>query len=123
MKVAVASDDGMMISPHFGRTRGFIIYEIDQNEVKSEEFRQNTFTGHARGLEHAGHHVDRHGPILEALSDCAVVISHGMGRRLYDDLSTAGIQAFITNERDAQGAVEAFLRGQLDNNPERGCVH
>ena len=123
MKVAVASDDGMMISQHFGKTRGFVIYEIENDEVKSEEFRQNTFTGHARGLEHAGHHVDRHGPVLAALADCAVVISHGMGRRLYDDLSAAGIQAIITDKTDAQGAIEAYRYGQLEDHPERGCLH
>lgn len=123
MKIAVASDDGMMISQHFGKTHGFAIYEIENNKVQSEEFRPNTFTGHARGLEHAGHHIDRHGPVLAALADCVVVISHGMGRRLYNDLSAAGIQAIITDKIDVQGAMEAYLNGQLEDHPERGCHH
>ena len=123
MKVAVASDDGKTISAHFGRTRGFVIYDVDNGEVKMHEFRPNTFTGHARGLEHAGHDIDRHGPVLAALADCAVVISHGMGRRLYNDLRTVGIESFITDEIDVQTAVEAYSRGELVDRPERGCQH
>lgn len=123
MKIAVASDDGQAISAHFGRTRGFVIYDVDGKNVKDHEYRPNTFTGHARGLEHAGHDIDRHGPILSALADCAVVISHGMGRRMYDDLRTAGIESFITDETDVSAAVEAYSKGELVDRPERGCKH
>jgi predicted Fe-Mo cluster-binding NifX family protein len=123
VKIAVASDDGKTIAPHFGRTLGFVIYDTDGKAIKVNKYKPNTFTGHALGLEHAGHHHDRHSPILTALADCAVVISHGMGRRLYDDLSAAGIQAIITDQTDARGAVEAYLNGQLEDHPERGCAH
>lgn len=123
MKIAVASDDGQAISAHFGRTRGFIIYDVDGKNVKAREYRPNTFTGHVRGLEHAGHEVDRHGPVLSALADCAMVISHGMGKRMYDDLRNAGIQSLITDETDIKAAVEAYLRGELLDHPERGCRH
>ncbi len=123
MKIAIASDDGKIISAHFGRTQGFVIYDVDNGEVKMHEFRPNTFTGHARGLEHAGHDIDRHGPVLAALADCAVVISHGMGRRLYDDLRNAGIQSLITDETDVQAAMAAYLSGELRDHPERSCRH
>lgn len=123
MKIAVASDDGQTIPAHFGRTRGFVVYEVENKEVKEQEFRPNTFTGHARGLEHAGQHIERHGPVLAALADCAVVISHGMGRRMYDDLRGVGIESFITDEIEARAAVEAYLSGELVDRPERGCRH
>ena len=123
MKIAVASDDGQTISAHFGRTRGFLIYEIDGQEITNRIFRENDFTGHARGLSGVSHHVDRHGPILEALGDCAVVISHGMGRRIYDDLSTAGIETFIVNETDADEAVKLYLSHSLTDNPDQSCEH
>ncbi len=123
MKIAIASDDGKIISAHFGRTRGFVIYNVDGKHVKDHGYRPNTFTGHARGLESAGHEVDRHGPVLSALADCAVVISHGMGRRLYDDLRNAGIQSLITDETDVQAAMAAYLSGELRDHPERSCRH
>ena len=36
MKLAIASDDGKIISSHFGRTRGFVIFEIEGKEMKKQ---------------------------------------------------------------------------------------
>ena len=123
MKIAIASDDEKDIAQHFGRTRGFVVVELDGGAERARVYRPNTFTGHARGLEAAGHEVDRHGPILRALADCQVVISRGMGRRLYDDLRQAGVQVYITDETDATRAVELYVRGGLVDRPELGCNH
>lgn len=123
MRVAVASDDGKTIASHFGRTRGFLIYDIEGGEIRNREYIENTFTGHARGLSDAGHGVDRHGPILEALKGCEAVISHGMGRRIYDDLRNAGISAYVVNETDADVALSLYLRNALTDHPEKGCDH
>ncbi len=50
MKIAVASDDGKIISSHFGRTRGFVIFEIENGEIKDKKYILNAFTGHASAL-------------------------------------------------------------------------
>lgn len=123
LKIAIASDDEQTIASHFGRTRGFKIFEIEGEEIKRQEYRLNTFTGHARGLEGAAHEIDRHGPILTAIQDCSVVISHGMGRRIYEDLKAFNIRVFITEETDVQAALELFLKGKLVDRPELGCCH
>jgi predicted Fe-Mo cluster-binding NifX family protein len=117
MKIAVASNDGKKISAHFGRTKGFVIFEIENGEIKSREYRLNTFTGHARGFSHDDpeHHKYTHPAIIEALKDCKVVISHGMGRRLYDDLTSAGIDVYVTDETDVDKAIELYLKGELTN--------
>ena len=123
MKIAVVSDDRKTIASHFGRTRGFEIFGIEDGKIGDREYRPNTFTGHARGFEGADHAVDRHGPILAALADCKVVISHGMGRRIYDDLKQADIEVFITDETDVEKAVELYIAGELIDRPELGCDH
>lgn len=116
MKIAVASDDGKIISSHFGRTRGFVIFEIENGEIKDRKYIPNTFTGHARGSHHLGtHHYDSHAAIIENLKDCKAVISHGMGRRLYDDLTSAGVEVYVTNETDVDRAVELYIKGELIN--------
>lgn len=122
MKIAIASDDEKTISSHFGRTRGFAVFNIEGGAVTSKEYRPNTFTGHARGLE-GNHHADHHGPILNALSDCKAVISNGMGRRIYDDLQSIGIEVFITDERDVESALKLYLSGKLIDKPEKSCHH
>ena len=123
MKIAVASDDARTIAAHFGRTRGFLIYEITDGKVTGHDYRINDFTGHVQGMHQQGVHQNPHGSILAALSDCQVVISHGMGRRLYDDLKNNGMEAFIVQERRADEAVLLYLSQQLEDNPDAGCEH
>jgi predicted Fe-Mo cluster-binding NifX family protein len=121
MKIAIASDDEKIISSHFGRTKGFVMFEVEDKAIKNREYRPNTFTGHARGLEGAGHELDRHTPILNALKDCKVVITHGMGRRIYDDLKGIGVEVFVTDETDVNKALDLYLCGELVDKPEIGC--
>ncbi len=116
MKIAVASDDGTKISSHFGRTKGFVVFEIENKEIKNKEYLPNTFTGHARGLDKRGsHNYDSHSTIIEALKDVKVVISHGMGRRLYDDLRDSKIEVYVTDETDVDTAIKLYLEGKLTN--------
>lgn len=123
MKIAIASDDEKTISSHFGRTRGFVIFEVENANIMGREYRLNTFTGHARsriGIEPA---VDSQVPILDALADCKAVIAHGMGRKIYDYLKQANIEAFITDETDVRKALELYIGGNLEDKPEQGCEH
>ena len=189
MKVAIASDDAKTIASHFGKTRGFIIYTIEDSRVVGKEYVENTFTAHAKGFVGygrgggpgggpggggpgggggggygggsgragggpgggggggygggsgraggggygSGHgHAETHGhgpgpgghaSILQALEGCRAVISKGMGRRLYDDLRAAGIEAFIVDETDADRALEQYLRDTLIDHPDKSCDH
>lgn len=122
MKIAIVSDDGKTIGSHFGRTRGFVIFEVDGNKLVKQEYLPNTFTGHARQME-GRQNIDRHGTVIKALSGCKAVISHGMGRRIYDDLINAGIEVFITDEVDVKKALELYLKGNLKDRPDMACYH
>lgn len=123
MRIAIASNDQQTIASHLGRTRGFLIYDIEKNNVITKEYRINDFTGHARGMEGADHSMDRHSPILSALQGCQAVIARGMGRRIYDDLQSAGIEAFIVNEENADQALQLYLQNALQDNPDKSCQH
>jgi predicted Fe-Mo cluster-binding NifX family protein len=114
MKIAVASNDGNTILSHFGRARGFVIVEVEDGKLKNKRYVPNTFTGHAMGLHHGGEHHG-HENIIAALSDCEVIISHGMGKRLYDDLTRAGKQVYVTDETQVDKAIELYLNGKLKN--------
>jgi predicted Fe-Mo cluster-binding NifX family protein len=131
MKIAVASDDRVNIAQHFGRTRGFLIFSINGNEIIEKSYVENNFTGHAQGHHHEhvhehdhGHqHRHSHGNILEALKECGVVISRGMGRRLLDDFESVGKQVFVTWTENAEEAVKQFLEGNLRHDPDKSCQH
>lgn len=130
MKIAIPSMDGNSLSMHFGRSRGFIIYTIDNQTISGKEYRNNDFTGHAQGLHHEhnhdhdpSHQGHSHIGILNVLADCEIVIAGGMGQRLFSDLTQAGKSIYITSETNPETAVKLFLENKLDSNPEKCCSH
>jgi predicted Fe-Mo cluster-binding NifX family protein len=131
MNIAFASDGDNQIAAHFGQARGFKIFEVIDGQIGKSRFLENTFTGHARGLHNPGadHHHDhghahnKHEGFLEALKDCSVVISNGMGRGAYQHLKNAGKEVFITSETEIDKALGLYLEGKLEDEPHRGCQH
>jgi predicted Fe-Mo cluster-binding NifX family protein len=128
MKIAVATEEGKTISDHFGRSPYFAIFEIQDGNIIDQCIRQNTFTGHFRehreGHQHGEHHHGEGGPhdhasVAEGLSDCAVVISHGMGRRAWEDLRARGIEMILSDETEVEKAVHMYLAGTLRDNVEK----
>lgn len=117
MKIAVASDDGQTVADHFGRTRGFVIFELEEDKLGESSYRDNDFTGHAQGRSVG------HAPILRALGDCQVVCARGMGRRLYNDLAEAGIEVFIVEDTDVADVARLYVNKKLQDNPDKGCEH
>lgn len=131
MNIAFASDGDNQIAAHFGQAMGFEIIEVENGKITGRRFLENTFTGHARGLhgqgegDHHGHgHMqNKHEGFLEALQDCSVVISHGMGKGAYQHLRNAGKHVYITSEDKIDKALELYLKGELVDEPHRGCQH
>jgi predicted Fe-Mo cluster-binding NifX family protein len=114
MKILMPSDDGKLISSHFGRTRGFLIFEIQDNKILKKDYILNTITGHGRGMHESGsHNYSSHAGIIEALEDVQIVISHGMGRRLYEDLKNAGKEVYVTDTINPEEAIDLYLNGKL----------
>ena len=118
MKIAVASSDGTHISPHFGRSSHFLVFDVEDGKIIGTELRSNTFTAHARGECHGQgqreHGVDSHNSIVEALHDCSAVLCYGMGWRAAEALSQGGVQPYVLGKRcTPEGAVALFLGGKL----------
>ncbi len=120
MKIAVATEEGSTISAHFGRSPYFAVFEILDRTITDRSLRPNTFTRHARGETHQhGDHQHGHGDphahesVAAGLGDCSVVISHGMGRKAWEDLRARGIEMIVTDETDVEKAVSMYLAGQL----------
>lgn len=112
-RIAIASDDGKNIARHFGRSRMFVICEIEDSGYRRCAVRANEFTGHSR-RECGTEKQHSHNGIVEALNDCEAVICRGMGQRALADLVASGIKPlFITRETDVEGALQDYLAGRL----------
>jgi predicted Fe-Mo cluster-binding NifX family protein len=120
MKIAVASNDGQSLSAHFGQSKCFIVYTIEDGKVLAKEDRDNRFTAHARGLcdhrtEHSHEQPHSHNDIIAALKDCQAMLCGGMGWPAAMDLQAHGIRPVIVADANMtpDAAVEALLAGTL----------
>jgi predicted Fe-Mo cluster-binding NifX family protein len=76
MKLAIASDDKINISHHFGRAKGFMIFDLANDKVLSEEYRENV------GKSNGECGSCNHSLMINNIKDCELVISYGMGQHI-----------------------------------------
>jgi predicted Fe-Mo cluster-binding NifX family protein len=117
MRIAVASDDGVDVAAHTGRCRGFVVFDVDGPEATRSEYRPNTYTAHARGECSGDHqHADQqhsHGALLDAIADCRVLVTRGLGPRLIADLAAQGVEAYVCEATQANEAAHQYAQGRL----------
>ncbi len=129
MKIAAVSDDGVTISPHFGRAPFYVVITVEEGRVTGREVREKMGHAHFAG-EHHGHSADprghgfdpaaqrRHARMIGAIADCDVLLARGMGAGAYESLQRAGIRPIITDIARIDDAVQAYLEGRLEDHPE-----
>ncbi len=118
MKIAVTYDNGNVFQ-HFGRTENFKIYEVKDGEILSSEVVGSGGRGHESLAE----------VLLENSVD--LLICGGLGAGAQNALASAGVAVAAGAQGDANEAVKAFLRGELQNtgancdhhHEEGGCGH
>jgi predicted Fe-Mo cluster-binding NifX family protein len=109
MKIAIASDDEIHIADHFGRALGFVIFEIENDVILNKEYRKNIgkHTGECGSCDHD--------MMINNIKDCDIVISYGMGRRIFADLSKNNLQAVVTDVNTVDEALKRFINNELKN--------
>ncbi|MBX3009312.1 MAG: hypothetical protein KF816_14925 [Melioribacteraceae bacterium] len=124
MKLAIATDDFSTVTGHIGRCNGFLIYEIEDNQIISREERENVFTNHKLdGDHHHGTHNHSHGHsnLVTGLNDCSHLICSSAGWRVVEDLKKNGIEVIFTSENDAETAALTYCNGELDVSLDGTC--
>lgn len=118
LKVAIVTDDEKTISQHFGRAKFYLVYDIKNGKIEGKETRPKA-AHHGQSEEH--HHQDNliHRSMSSNIDDCEALIARGMGWGAYDAMERSGIKPFITDKESADEAVEAYIKGILDNHIER----
>lgn len=122
MKIAVVTDDHRTISAHFGRAAFYDIYAIEDGKVVGRQSLPKTNHQHANPDEphHEAHrHNHDHNAMLEPIMDCQVLLAGGMGTGAYNALKIRSIETLITDIREIEAAVIAYLAGTLVNHFER----
>ncbi len=110
MKIAIPTDDWETISTHLRYSKGFAIFELEGNKIKSQEFRTNRFTVPVKGVKDDIHKSEKNTFTLNILNDCDVVILFLSDGRLIADLTKKGIEIVFTEEQSVENTLNAYLR-------------
>ncbi len=115
MKIAIASDDGISVSPHFGHSRYFLVYEVTDGQISGPESRPNGCAAHVQGeCGSSQGQAHSHDAMARALEDCQVVLAGGIGWRAAADLQARNIQPMaVAFAGPAAEAVQAYLSGTI----------
>lgn len=110
MRIAVTYDNGEIFQ-HFGHTKFFKVYDIENGEVVSEGMLDSNGSGH--------------GALATLLSenDVDALICGGIGGGAQMALAEEGIELYGGVAGSADEAVKAFLENGLDYDPNVECNH
>lgn len=103
MKIAIATENGS-VSAHFGHCEGFTIFEVEDKNVKSEEFVQNP--GHEPGFL----------PVFLSEKGVDLIIAGGMGERAQGLFAERNIDTIVGASGSAKNALDSYLNGDLKSN-------
>ena len=88
MKIAIESNDGITIKSPFLKTKGYLVYDIDESHINGFEYRK------APGQKKIEVSLSKNPH--SALKDCRTIISRGMNRIELRSFKEAGKDVFIT---------------------------
>jgi len=119
-KIAIATEDGVHVSAHFGRAPYFQVLTIENGQIVARERREKSFHQgeHHAHHDHAGNGTHA-GGMVGVVRDCAVIIAGGMGSPAYAAIESAGLKPILTDEREIEKAAQAYANGTLVNRSER----
>ena len=101
MKIAVNYENGEIFQ-HFGRTEQFKVYDVEDGQVVSAQVLSTNGTGHEALADFlAGNQIE-------------TVICGGLGGGMEAALAIVGIEVVSGVQGNADEAVEAYLRGELE---------
>lgn len=110
MRIAVTYEDGQVFQ-HFGHTRQMKIYDVEDGQIVREQIADTAGSGH--------------GALAGFLSglQADVLICGGIGGGAQQALDQAGIRFYGGVTGSADDAVQKFLAGTLDYDPDVRCHH
>jgi predicted DNA-binding protein (UPF0251 family)/predicted Fe-Mo cluster-binding NifX family protein len=126
MKIAVVTDDELIISQHFGRASLYVVFTIQDGKITGKEKRPKMGHSHfaaAEGTQHepnGPHGFDtasqtKHASMADTIADCQVLITGGMGRGAYESLKSYKIEPVITDVQNIDEAIKLQVAGKLPN--------
>jgi len=132
MRIAVVTDDGSIVSQHFGLARYYAVLNVEGQQVVGRELldRSDTLAPVAehevrQGLTSA---IDCHGAgtaaaaahlrMIQPIQDCQVLLARGMSWSARECLLGAGIRPILTDIEQVDEAITTYLEGAIVDHME-----
>jgi predicted Fe-Mo cluster-binding NifX family protein len=119
-KIAFPTDDGLTISAHFGQAHHYKIFTFEDGKVISAEIREKATHTHGAPTSEGVHPGQK---MIDAIQDCQVLISGGMGSPVYERAKLAGLEVILTRSQEIDAALQDYLAGKLVNVPDLIHMH
>ena len=120
--IAFVTDDGSIISSHFGRALYYEVITLKDGKVADRK-RVGKAGHHSFGTESHGEHGHnddhKHAAMTAPLAGVAVLVARGMGMGAQQHLVASGIQPILTDLHTIDEALEHYVAGTLVDNPRR----
>jgi len=124
MIIAIASNDGIKVAEHTGRSCGFVVFEVGQASASRVGYRSNVCAQDSEESEecetNARHDLsadEPYQPLVAVLSDCGALISRGMDDDLVRELHGSAIDAYLCPDDSVDHAAQRFAEGHLQKLP------
>jgi len=114
MKIAIESNDGETLNSPFCKTRGYIVCDVDNSNIKKTKYVK---IKNDDKRPEPGNKRRTTCRTIFSLSECRTVITRGMARNSLNDLKENGIDVFVTFNTRAKDALSAYLKERLLNKP------
>jgi predicted Fe-Mo cluster-binding NifX family protein len=130
MKIAAITEDGKIISQHFGRAAYYLVATVENGQIVSRELRNKLGhthfvdqphaeeqPGQPHGMDAASH--NKHLQMAESIADCEALLCRGMGMGAYESMKAIGIRPVVTDIAAIDEAVMAYIGGNIVDQVER----
>jgi predicted Fe-Mo cluster-binding NifX family protein len=130
MKIAAITEDGKIISQHFGRAAYYLVATVENGQIVSRELRNKLGhthfvdqphaeeqPGQPHGMDAASH--NKHLQMAESIADCEALLCRGMGMGAYESMKALGIRPVVTDMAAIDEAVMAYIGGNIVDQVER----
>jgi len=104
MKVAIPSDDKIIIADHFGRAKFIMIYDTETQNIEILDNQENALSAQGAGIQTAN-------LILEAKAE--ILITNDLGPKAQKVIKGSDLKVIMVNSKDELNIViDKFLSGE-----------
>ncbi len=107
MKIAITAQGKTLdskVDPRFGRAKGFVLYDTDNDSIEYMDNEQNLNLPQGAGIQSAKNIVN---------SGAQALVTGHVGPKAYTTLSASDIEIYNGAEGTVQNAIDDFKQGKL----------